>query len=304
MVRDTGDLMVTATRWRKYGKDRLYVTAADEVRIGWRDLITGEDHLEQPTLAAEYAAAVSDWIAANSMPPLPPPTASALIVAEVVELVEEPTAPTDDWTDLAGRRAGTMARDQAILERQAAPVRTTLARVLRVHTDERAWRIGADGEEMVGARLEKLVKKDPRWRFFNAIPVWDGDSDIDHLVIGPGGVFSLNAKHHPGAKIWVAGDTFMVNGQRNQYVRTSRREAAMVSSCLNAATGLDIQAVGVIVPVRADDITIKTPPNGVHIVSRGALATWLRKQPPLLNDDTISTLFEAARRSTTWTKKA
>ena len=296
--------MVTATRWRKYGKDRLYVTAADEVRIGWRDLITGEDHLERPTLAAEYAAAVSDWLASNSMPPLPPPTASALIVAEVVELVEEPTAPTDEWTDLAGRRAGTMARDQTILERQAAPVRTTLARVLRVHTDERAWRVGADGEEMVGARLEKLVKKDPRWRFFNAIPVWDGDSDVDHLVIGPGGVFSLNAKHHPGAKIWVAGDTFMVNGQRNQYVRTSRREAAMVSSCLNAATGLDIQVVGVIVPVRADDITIKTPPNGVHIVSRGALATWLRKQPSQLNDDTISTLFEAARRSTTWTKKA
>lgn len=77
----------------------------------------------------------------------------------------------------------------------------------------------------------------------------------------------------------------------------------MVSACLKAATGLDAQAVGVIVPVRADDITIKTPPNGVHIVSRVSLVTWLRKQPALLDNDTISTLFEAARRSTTWTKK-
>jgi len=295
--------MVTTTRWRKYGKDRLYVTADDEMRIGWRDLITGEDHLEQTALAAEYAAAVSEWIAANSESELPPPTTPVLVASEEVEPAQEPSEQPGEWTDLAGRRAGTMAREQAILERQAAPVRTTLARVLRVHTDERAWRIGADGEEMVGARLEKLVKKEPRWRFLNAIPVWDGDSDIDHLVIGPGGVFSLNAKHHPGAKIWVAGDTFIVNGQRNQYVRTSRREAAMVSACLKAATGLDAQAVGVIVPVRADDITIKTPPNGVHIVSRVSLVTWLRKQPALLDNDTISTLFEAARRSTTWTKK-
>lgn len=32
-------------------------------------------------------------------------------------------------------------------------------------------------------------------------------------------------KHHPGAKIWVDGDTFMVNGTRAPYVRNSRHEA-------------------------------------------------------------------------------
>lgn len=83
-------------------------------------------------------------------------------------------------------------------------MRTFLARVLMVHTEERAWRIGADGEEKVGAQLDKLIQRDPRWRAIHAIEVGERGSDIDHLVIGPGGVYSLNAKHHPGAKVWSA----------------------------------------------------------------------------------------------------
>jgi hypothetical protein len=68
------------------------------------------------------------------------------------------------WADLAQRRAGQAAREQATALKQAAPVRTFLARVLRVHTDERAWRIGADGEEKVAVQLAKLIKRDPPWR--------------------------------------------------------------------------------------------------------------------------------------------
>ena len=90
-----------------------------------------------------------------------------------------------------------MAREQAIALKHAAPVRTLPVSVLKVHTDERAWRIGAEGAEKVAARLAKFVKKDPRWRSLHAIPVGENGSDIDHLVIGPGGTFTLNSKHHP-----------------------------------------------------------------------------------------------------------
>lgn len=37
-----------------------------------------------------------------------------------------------------------------------APMLNLAARLLGVKTDERAWRIGAKGEEEVGARLAKL----------------------------------------------------------------------------------------------------------------------------------------------------
>lgn len=193
-----------------------------------------------------------------------------------------------------------MAREQAVALKQAAPVRTFLARALGVHTDERAWRIGADGEEKVAAQLSKLAKKDPRWRFLHAIPVGENGSDIDHLVVGPGGVFSLNAKHHPGAKVWVGGNTLMVNGQRQPYIRNSRHEAARASKLLTSACGFPVKVTGVVVPVGANDVTIKARPDEVHVVYRTALARWLRDRPAVLGDVEAEQVFAAARRSSTW----
>lgn len=202
--------------------------------------------------------------------------------------------------DLAARRPGAQAREQAVALRQAAPVRTFLARVLRVHTDERAWRLGADGEEKVAAQLDKLLRRDPRWRVIHAIPVGDRGSDIDHLVIGPGGVYSLNAKHHPGAKVWVAGNTFMVNGQRQPYLRNSRHEAERASKLLTVATGRHVLVTGVVVPVGADDLVIRQAPVGVEVVNRMRLVKWLRARPESLDGRAVEVVFEAARRSTTW----
>jgi hypothetical protein len=76
---------------------------------------------------------------------------------------------------------------------------------------------------------------------------------IDHLVIGPPGVFTLNAKNHPGAKIWIGGDTFMVNGRRQPYFCNSRFEAQRAATLLSTATGVPVVAVGVIVPLGAAD---------------------------------------------------
>jgi len=88
------------------------------------------------------------------------------------------------------------SRAEPPLMRPAGRTQTHLSRAQGPH-GRAGWRIGADGEEKVAARLAKLVKKDPRWRSLHAIPVGENGSDIDHLVIGPGGTFTLNSKHHP-----------------------------------------------------------------------------------------------------------
>src|SRR4051812_2895857 len=73
---DTG---AEVTRWRRYGKDRLYVTAVDGTKMGWRDLLTGEDHLDARGLEREFRAALATWVSdagqespAVVIPPAPP----------------------------------------------------------------------------------------------------------------------------------------------------------------------------------------------------------------------------------------
>jgi hypothetical protein len=47
-------------------------------------------------------------------------------------------------------------------------------------------------------------------------------ADIDHLVIGPPGVFTINTKHHRDARIWVGGNMVKVNNfKQPDYLRNS-----------------------------------------------------------------------------------
>lgn len=257
---------------------------------------TGPPELPAPDDGEDLDALIASIVSGGATGPVP---------EEQIDQddTEDVSAHDGAWEDLAGRRAGAAPRAEAVRLRKEKPIRTAMARVLRVHTDERAWRIGADGEEKVAARLAKLAKRDPRWRFLHAIPVGERGSDIDHLVIGPPGVFTLNAKHHPGANIWIGGDTFMVNGQRLPYVRNSRFEARRAAKLLSAAAGFPVVAVGVIVPVGAASIRVKELPADVWVVNRMRLVAWLQSMPPVLSTERIETLYAAARRSTTWQRQ-
>jgi hypothetical protein len=225
------------------------------------------------------------------------------MVADVDEPAEGTSAEDDPalGTDLSTRQAGERAREQAMSRRDAAPVRTLLGRLLGVHTDERAWRLGAKGEERVGSRLESLARKDARWRLLHAIEVGSRGADIDHLVVGPGGIFTLNAKHHPRATVWVGGDVLMVNGQRQPYVRNSRHEAQRAARVLSTAIGGSVGVRGAVVLVGVRELTVKSAPEDVAVLYRESLVRWLRRQPVVLDEPQVNRIYELARRPETWT---
>lgn len=229
----------------------------------------------------------------------PPPVAPPPAVEDPQPVVETPTEP--EWTDLAATRAGAAAREQALALKQAAPVKTFLARALGVKTDERAWRIGADAEEEVAARLRNLGE---RWKILHAVPVGENGSDIDHVVIGPGGVFTINTKHHPDAAIWVGGNTVMVDGHRVPYVRNSRFEAQRTARMLTAALGgVPVFITGVIAVMGArKGFTIKSQPDdgAVVVMTRREVAKWLAKRPEVLSSQQVEAIYSVARRSDTW----
>lgn len=160
------------------------------------------------------------------------------------------------------------------------------------------WERGEIGERLVAEQVSRLIRSDPRWRLINSIPVSE-DVDIDALVVGPGGVFTINAKYHRGARIWVGGDTLMVNGNRQPYVRNSRHEAR-ASRLLTLATGTPVNVQGVVVPVDGNTFTVKNRPADVHVINRVRLIQYLRSRPQVLGPELITLVYEAARLSTTW----
>jgi hypothetical protein len=217
----------------------------------------------------------------------------------------ERLAPPAQWTDLAQNRPGQAARGQADAElaamRERSRVGTFIARAFDMKTDERAWRVGAGGEETVGARLEKLTKHG--WHVLHALPVGDRGSDIDHVVIGPGGVFTVNTKRHPDKSVWVGRNTVMVNGYRTNYLRNSRFEGERASRLLTEAVGFPAVARPVLVFLTGSlfpDVTIKQAPDDVIILDRLDVLGAFKRAPHRLSTEQVELIFEQARRSTTW----
>jgi hypothetical protein len=176
---------VTARRWRRYGFDRLYGDTSDGCCVGWLDLDTGEVRIEIPALGTTFERAVAEWQRARSgdAPAIVPVWSREVTLRS---LGGDRGGRLD--VDLAMNRAGERPHSQALAIRRSEPIWTLLSRLVGVHCDERAWRLGAKGEEIVAKELATLG---PKWHVLHSIPLGDGGADVDHLVIGPAGVFSL-----------------------------------------------------------------------------------------------------------------
>jgi hypothetical protein len=200
--------------------------------------------------------------------------------------------------DLSANRAGAAARAQADALRSEHRVVSLLARLMGVRTAETAWRQGAKGEQLVGQELEKLARRG--WHVVHAIPVGDRGADIDHFVIGPGGCYTVNTKHHPGRTIWLAENALLVDGHRTDYLRNSRHEATRADLLLTAACGFPVPVMPLLVIVGAERFTVKGQPAGVGVLALSALRRWLKTRPPVHNSDTVTRIHAAACRATTW----
>ena len=112
------------------------------------------------------------------------------------------------------------------------------ARLLGLRTEASSWEAGAKGERIVDKRLNKLRRDG--WTVLSSIVKRSG-ADIDHLVIGPTGVFTINTKHHRDARIWVGENMVTVNNAKKpHYLRNSRHEAASAARILSNAIGIDV----------------------------------------------------------------
>ena len=301
------------SRWTRYGKDRVYVKTADGIDFGHVDLIVRTVAPTEPSHELELLNCFRRWTVRPEDASEPSPSAALALHSEAdlaprPEQVSHPESTTDTENtvplpiaapthDHAGNVAGAAVRAKHAEVNAQAPVKNFVARLLGVKTDERAWRVGAKGEEKVAKELAKLG---PDWRVLHAVEVGTHGSDIDHVVIGPPGVFTLNAKRHPNAKAWVGEHAVRVNGRPTHYLRNARFEAKRASKLLTAACGFGVIVRSVVVFVDLTEFDVKKQPADVHIATRRRLIPWLEPLPPSLDHDTIEAIYAKARLSSTW----
>jgi hypothetical protein len=177
--------------------------------------------------------------------------------------------------------------------------RSVLARVFGVSPlvpETRTWYEAATSEITVGDELARLA---PEWLVLHALPVAAG-SDIDHLVIGPGGVFILNTKSHPGQTIWASQRSFLVSGMRHPYIRNMEYEMGRAERMLTVAAQTPVEVAGVLVVVAARSITVRDKHRDVTVLPSSAVLQWILARPPVLTPGDVARIGAAAALDSTW----
>jgi len=182
----------------------------------------------------------------------------------------------------------------------AAPPRTRMQRLFGrtpLSPDAQSWYVGAIGELEVGRILDRLG---PEWHTLHAVPVGTRGSDIDHVAIGPGGVFTINTKHHDGAKVWVGGHRILVNGQRTDHLRNADFEATRAAKVLGEAAHQTVEVTPVLAIVGAKSIQVKERPPRVEVLRAEALGRRLERSPQILTPEDVTALVRVAVLPATW----
>ncbi|AYG03609.1 NERD domain-containing protein [Gryllotalpicola protaetiae] len=168
-----------------------------------------------------------------------------------------------------------------------------------VSKDAQSWYVGALGERHVAMVLRGLPSE---WTVLHSVPVGRGTSDIDHVVIGPAGVFTLNTKHHAGADAWVGDHAMYVAGAPVDYLRKSSHEAWRASQALSRASGLTVPVTGLITLVGVRRLNVKQRPSAdmhVDVVPVEHLLTRLQTRREF-SDEQVARVAAAASRFGTW----
>jgi hypothetical protein len=153
-----------------------------------------------------------------------------------------------------------------------------------------AWAVGAEGERHVGARLDAtqgagiVVLHDRR------IP--GRPANIDHLAVGPAGVYVIDTKRHRGLVAakdmggWRRSDVRLFVGKRDRtkLVEGIAHQVATVTGVLSRLpVGMDVEVIPVLCFDGAEWGWFAKPfsMGGVHVCSPKTIAQLVRRPGPL-----------------------
>ena len=168
-----------------------------------------------------------------------------------------------------------------------------------------AWRVGADGEERVARKLDRL-ERDGYRVLHDARPA-GSRANIDHVVIGPTGVLTIETKNYGGKvklsrPLFARETTATHNGRRlDGVVDQALHEAEVVASIVRSAFTARAIAVQPVVAVDRAAVEVgwfvRPVTRGVRWCSAGQVVRVIKRNASSLRGDEINLIADALERA-------
>jgi hypothetical protein len=161
----------------------------------------------------------------------------------------------------------------------------------RPSPDVVAWRRGAAGERHTARLLAGLERQG--WVVLHDLAVAGSAANIDHLVLGPGGVFVVNSKHYRG-RLQFDGSGRLWHG-RYPLAPALRAVSFEADQAAQVLIDPDVVVVPVMAVHGAQVPWGKVVMGGVPVVSARRLPSMLRQLPAVLGPERVTVLADQAR---------
>ncbi|MEO6944507.1 MAG: nuclease-related domain-containing protein [Lacisediminihabitans sp.] len=213
-----------------------------------------------------------------------------------------------DVHPLGERSSGQFAIGELLRVQAAQVPRSRWARLFGaspIGVEGQPWFETAVGEVFVGELLAGLGDE---WVVFHSVPVGVATgapvgvngADIDHLVIGPPGCFTITVRNHPGLDIAVSGRTVLVAGAKVSCVRDAEHNLGRAERLLSAALGVVVTVTGLLVFVEPESLSSHDVPRDLEVLSSSELLPWLAAQPKILATAEVERIGATAGRPEVW----
>lgn len=154
-----------------------------------------------------------------------------------------------------------------------------------------AHRIGAVGEVRVGRELGKLAEG---FYAFHDVKIPGRRANIDHLVIGPTGAFTIETKAVSG-KVELRSDEVWLSGRKKNYVTQAWEQAGSVQTVLSdlvSAYAIDVKPL--LCFTKAELPLLQDEVAGIPLLGPRGVRRHISKRDQLLNKEQVDKLRGAA----------
>src|SRR4051812_49030581 len=145
------------------------------------------------------------------------------------------------------------------------------------------------GPSKLAEKARKKVERQLAWlgEEWHVLHVVERGIDLDYILIGPAGIFTLTIKCLPNATARVTDARVLVDGQPTDVRRNARRVSQRVQHMLSDACGVPVDVEAVIVFEIFDDLILDESPSHVHVTTCRRLLPWLKALPETVDSSTV-----------------
>ena len=154
-----------------------------------------------------------------------------------------------------------------------------------------AWRRGAAGERRTARLLAQLERRG--WAVLHDLAIPGTQANIDHLVIGPGGVVVIDTKQYRG-RLWLDSDGLMWHG-RHLLVATLRKLRWAADQADEVLGVADVQVLAIMAVHGANAPWGRLDTDGVIVAPARRMPDLLQALPAILGPERVAWLADRAR---------